>query len=445
MQIELDRPHWQPAVERMARGDLARLQAERLRTQVARALASPFYRRLWQGAGPIDPLDFRTPADVARLPFLHKSDLVDAQLREPPLGDLPMSPAEARREVYPVHVVGGSLYTVYGEQDLARTAEIGARIMWGLGLRPGELIHNAFGYGLFAGGISWHRAARAMGAAIIPIGTDSVKRQVEMLFNFRPVMLIGAPSHCLYLAERIQERGLSPRDIGLRYGLFGGEPGAGEPATRERLERLYGCPAFDFYGITEVGPLLAGECRLQEGLHWAEDHVLVEVINPTTMAPCAEGETGVLVLTDLTREDMPLIRYWTGDMATLVTEPCGCGRTLARSPGGVRGRLDELVMIRGAKFYPVQVERVLSSYGSLADEYRIVLERDPVTWLDRCRVEVEAAPGELPSPSLEDRLARRLSDELAVDISVQILPYGALERSPRRVRIVDRRSEAGGL
>ncbi|MBP2018853.1 phenylacetate-CoA ligase [Symbiobacterium terraclitae] len=443
MQIAVDRPHWRPTIERIPRAELAQMQAGRLRAQVARALASPFYRRLWQGAGPLDPADFRTPADVARLPFLHKSDLVNAQLREPPLGDLPMSPAEERREVYPVHVVGGSLYTVYGEPDLARTAEIGARIMWGVGLRPGELIHNAFGYGLFAGGISWHRASRAMGAALIPIGTDSVKRQVEMLFNFKPSLLIGAPSHCLYLAERIQERGLSPRDIGLRFGLFGGEPGAGEPATRRRLEHLYGCPAFDFYGITEVGPLLAGECRLQQGLHWAEDHVLVEVINPATLQPCAEGETGVLVLTDLTREDMPLIRYWTGDMASLVTEPCGCGRTLARSPGGVRGRIDELVMIRGVKFYPVQVERVLGGYGSLAEEYRIVLERDPVTWLDRCTVLVEAAPGEPPSPALEERIGRRLSDELAVDVLVRILPFGTLERSPRRVRIIDRRLEAG--
>ena len=212
------------------RVELARLQAERLRAQVERALASPFYRRLWQGVGPIDPADFRTPADVARLPFLHKSDLVDAQLRKPPLGDLPMSPAEERREVYPVHVVGGSLYTVYGERDLARTAEIGARIMWGLGLRPGELIHNAFGYGLFAGGISWHRAARAMGAAIIPIGTDSVKRQVEMLFNFRPVMLIGAPSHAVYLAERIQERGSRPGTSGSATASSAASPAPESPS-----------------------------------------------------------------------------------------------------------------------------------------------------------------------------------------------------------------------
>lgn len=436
------RPHWRPNIERIARPELMQIQVQRLQAQVERALTSPFYQRLWHGAGLLRPSDFRTPADVARLPFLHKADLVDAQLREPPLGDLPMGPAEERREVYPVHVVGGSLYTVYGEPDLARTAEIGARIMWGVGLRPGELIHNGFGYGLFAGGISWHRAARAMGAALIPIGTDSVKRQVEMLFNFKPAMLIGAPSHCVYLAERIQERGLSPRDVGLRFGLFGGEPGAGERSTRHRLEQIFGCPAYDFYGITEVNPLLAGECEMQQGMHWAEDHVLVEVINPDTHLPCAEGETGVLVLTDLTREDLPLLRYWTGDMVSLITEPCACGRTHARSLGGVRGRTDELVMIRGVKFYPVQVERVLASYGSLGEEYRIILERDEVTWLDRCTVQAEAAPGEPPSLALESRIARRLCDELGMELAVQLLPFGSLERSPRKARIVDRR--AGG-
>ncbi len=442
MQNTTPRPYWQPSVETMERQELERLQVQRLQLQVERAAASPFYQRLWHGVRTVRASDIRHPRDVARLPFLHKADLVEAQLREPPLGDLPISPAEERREVYPVNAVGGSLYTVYGEPDLARTAEIGARILWACGLRPGELIHNGFSYGLFAGGISIHRAARAMGAALIPIGTDSVKRQVELLFNFKPAMLVGAPSHILYLAERIQERGLSPADIGVRLGLFGAEPGAGESGTRSRLERLLGCRAFDFYGITEVGAMLAGECHLQEGLHWAEDHVLVEVIDPDTLEPCRPGETGVLVLTDLTRENMPLLRYWTGDMTTLSPEPCPCGRTHARSVGGIRGRTDELVMFRGAKFYPLQVERVLSSFGSLGEQYGIILERDPTTWLDRCTIQVEAAPSEpLPAPGMDTRVARRLQDELGAEVWVQIVPFGTLERSPRKqLRIEDRRS-----
>lgn len=442
MHTTAGRPYWQPSIETMERPELERLQVHRLQLQVERAAASPFYQRLWHGARTVRASDMRHPRDAARIPFLRKADLVEAQLREPPLGDLPISPAEERREVYPVNAVGGSLYTVYAEPDLARTAEIGARILWACGLRPGELIHNGFGYGLFAGGISIHRAARAMGAALIPIGTDSVKRQVEMLFNFKPAMLVGAPSHILYLAERIQERGLSPADIGVRLGLFGAEPGAAESGTRSRLEQLFSCRAFDFYGITEVGAMLAGECHLQQGIHWAEDHVLVEVIDPDTMQPCRPGETGVLVLTDLTREDMPLLRYWTGDMATISPEPCPCGRSHARSIGGIRGRTDELIMFRGAKFYPLQVERLLSGFGSLGDQYHIILERNPVTMLDRCMIQVEAAPGELlPAVGLEGRVARRLQDELGAEVSVQVLPFGALERSPRKQRrIEDRRA-----
>lgn len=186
--------------------------------------------------------------------------------------------------------------------------------------------------------------------------------------------------------------------------------------------------------------MLAGECHLQQGLHWAEDHVLVEVIHPDTLEPCPPGEEGVLVLTDLTRENMPLLRYWTGDIASLVTDPCPCGRTHARSVGGVRGRIDGLIMYRGVKFYPFQVERLLISYGLVSDSHRIVLERDPVTWLDRCTVFVEANPGDWAVAELQERLAQRLRDELGAELRVKVLPYGSLPRSPRKqLQIEDRR------
>ncbi|HYF96250.1 MAG TPA: AMP-binding protein [Symbiobacteriaceae bacterium] len=328
-----DRPYFQPEIETMSRGDLALMQVGHLQQQVRFAAASPFYRRLWGG----EPV-IRTIDDVRRLPFLHKQDLVAAHLREPPLGDLPVRSRTEWREVYPIPAVSESAYTVYAEADLARSAEIGARILWACGLRPGDLVHNGFNYGLFAGGIFIHRSTRAMGATVIPIGTDSVKRQVEFLFNLKPAMLVGAPSHVLYLAERIRERGLAPREIGVRIGLFGAEPGAAEAVSRARLEAIFGCRAYDLYGITEVGVVLAGECQCQQGLHWAEDHVLVEVIDPRTHNACQPGEQGVLVLTDLTRRNMPLLRYWTGDMTTLAWTPCPCGRTHARSVGGIAGR-----------------------------------------------------------------------------------------------------------
>ncbi|HLN61264.1 MAG TPA: hypothetical protein VK464_06880, partial [Symbiobacteriaceae bacterium] len=203
--------YWQPAIETMARSDLTQLQTRRLQQQLERAAAAPFYQRLWHGK----------PAHLRDLPFLQKHDLIAAQLRDPPVGDLPLSPKEQWREVYPVQVAGGSLYTVYADADLTRSSEVGARILYGAGLRPGDVLHNGFPYGLFAGGIFIHRAAKHLGATVVPIGTDSVQRQVEFLFNFKPAMLVGAPSHVLYLAERILERGLLPRDIGLKAGLFG--------------------------------------------------------------------------------------------------------------------------------------------------------------------------------------------------------------------------------
>jgi phenylacetate-CoA ligase len=436
MTTAVTRSYWQSEIETLARSDLNQLQAERLRAQVARCADSPFYRRLWQGN--VQPSDIRTNRDVVRLPFLHKRDLLEAQLREPPLGDLPVCQSGARREIYPFPAGGGAAYSAYAEADLLRTAQIGARILWGCGLRPGDLVHNGFSYGLFAGGISMHRAIHILGAAVVPIGTDSVKRQVEMLFNFRPALVIGTPSHLLYLAERIRERGLQPRDIGLRAVLYGAEPGAA--GSRSRLQQLFGCLAYDFYGSTEVGALLGAECPLQQGIHWAEDHVRVEIIDPERYERCRPGERGILVLTDLTRQDMPLLRYWTGDLATLAEEPCPCGRTHARSIGGIRGRTDDLVMYRGRKFYPVQVERILASYGSLSDEYRIVLERDAGAWADRATVLVEAAPGGAATAhSLEERVERHLVEELEAEISVKIVQYGSLERSVNKPRRVDDR------
>ena len=422
------RPFWQPDIETISRAGLEQLQADRLRQQVARVELNSLYRRHWQGKVSAGAIQSR--ADVLRLPFLHKQDLVDAQLREPPLGDLPTSPQGRCHEVYPVNTAGGIVYTACDDDDIARTAEIGARILWGCGLRTGDVLHNGFSYGLFAGGIFVHRAARAVGATLVPIGTDSIKRQVEMLYNFKPAMLVGAPSHASYLAERIVERGLSPREIGLRAGLFGAEPGVAAADTRSRLEQLFGCKAYDLYGITEVSTLLAGECPVQQGLHWAEDHVIVEVINPATLQPCFPGEQGVLVLTDLTRRSMPLLRYWTGDMAALVADPCACGRTHARSLGGIRGRTDELIIYRGVKFYPSQVVRILAG---LADHFRIVLERDPGSWYDRATLLAEAPHA--PAGMLE----QRLKEELGAEFQIRSVPYGTLERSPSIQRMVEDR------
>ncbi len=432
------RPFWQPDLETMRRDDLTALQFARLLHQVRRCADAPFYRRTWRTAG-FEPDQLKTLDDRHRIPFTYKQDLQECQVQEPPLGDLLHGPADARREIYPVSTSeGGMLYFAYSDADIERNREIGARILWGCGVRPGDLVHNSFGYGLFGGGLAVHRSTKAVGGGTIPIGTDSVKRQVELLFNLGPTVMVAIPSRAMYLVDRIRERGLIPRDVGLRIGIFGGEPGVS--SGRDRLEQAFGIKAYDLYGITEVGPLLAAECPEQDGLHWSEDHVLVEVLDPVTLRPSPPGEVGVLVLTDLTRDAMPLLRYWTGDLATLTTEPCRCGRTHARSPGGIRGRIDEMVIFRGAKFYPAKVEQVLYSYGEIGPEYRIVLEREAGRWEDSCTVLVEAAAGGTLSPRiLEERIRRHLKDEVHSDIDVQVVAYGSLDRVLNTTRRVEDR------
>lgn len=438
MLYALNRPYWQPEIETMDPEGLRLLQLARLQSQLKRCGATTFYQRLWAGSD-FDPGGLQSCADLTRIPFTRKEDLFAAQVSEPPFGDLAWGVGEARCEIYPISTAGGALlYSAYAAADIERSREIGARILWAAGVRPSDLVHNSFGYGLFGGGLSIHRAAAAIGASIVPIGTDSVQRQVELLFNLNPPAIVAFPSRALYLADQIRERGLNPRDAGLRVGLFGGEPGV--VGGRERLELVFGLKAYDLYGITEIATLLAAECSEQNGLHWAEDHVIVEVIDPVTMTPCRPGEIGVLVLTDLTRELMPLIRYWTGDLVALTDEPCPCGRTHARTPGGIRGRADEMAIFRGAKFYPARVEQVLYGFKELGAEYRIILERSEGDWADSCTVVVEEAQvAAHSSRSTEERLLRRLREEVHPDIGLRIVGYGSLDRTLRTARRVEDR------
>lgn len=431
------RPFWQSDVETLTRDQLQALQFARLKEQVNRSSAAAFYQRLWRIAG-FRPDLLQRPADLGRLPILLKQDLLEAQGREPPLGDMAWNAAGSWQEVFPVNTAGGGvLYTAYSAGDLERNREVGARILWGCGVRPGDVIHNGLVYGLFAGGLAVHRSAKAVGAGTIPIGSDSVQRQVEFLFNFKPTVVLDLPSHALHLADQIRERGLSPLDVGLRIGLFGGEPGVA--AGRSQLEQAFGIRAYDFYGITEVAPVMAAECVAQDGLHWAEDHFLVEIIDPDTQRPCRPGELGVLVITDLTGEHMPLLRYSTGDFAVLTDEPCRCGRTHVRTLGGIRGRADGMVIFRGRKFYPAKVEQVLAGHLRLSGEYRIVLEAQHRGWGDSCTVLVEAISA--GGPALEEirLLQQHLQDETHPDVTLQVLPYGTLERPGRERRVEDRR------
>ncbi|WP_264842088.1 phenylacetate--CoA ligase family protein [Caldinitratiruptor microaerophilus] len=425
-----------PDVEAMPRDRLRALQLERLRRQVSRLYRhSPFYRQRMDAAG-VSPRDIRSLDDIRRLPFTTRQDLLEMQRRSPPLGDHLVPPRERWVEIHPS---SGEvpLYMVWSKADVARITDMAARALYSAGARPGDLIHNALGYGLWVGGLAAHYGATAAGMVVIPIGTDSLRRQIEYLVNWAPRVLLTTPSQGLYLAEQIRERGLGPADLGLEVGIFAAEPGVEHPSTRQRLERALGLDAYDLYGLSEVTPIMAAECEAKAGLHWPEDHHLVEIIHPRTLEPVRPGEVGILVFTDLTRDALPLLRYWTNDYATWTDEPCACGRTLLRSPGGVLGRSDQLVIFRGAKFYPAELERILHEYPELGEEYRLVLERDPATLVDRCTLVVETAPQALwEGPQLAERLQRHLRDELRLVAEVRVVRYGSLERTMRQSRRV---------
>lgn len=438
---------WQPEIESMSRGALAAHQLQLLRRQVRRCYRlSPFYRRKLDAAG-VRPDQIQSLADVHRLPFTTREEFQDQQLRRPPMGEHTTVPPGRWREVHPT-TGGNPAYVAWSQPDLAAIGTVTARHLYACGIRPGDLIHNTLAYGLWPGGLALHYGSQTLGACVIPAGMDALKRQIEILVNFKPRVLVSMPSAALYLAEQLCERGLGPADTGLEIGIFAGEPGTGSPTTRSRLEAALGIRAFDLYGIAEVGPAMAGECRHQNGLHWPEDHYLVEIIDPETLTPCRPGEAGVLVLTDLTRTAMPFLRYWTNDCATLTTEPCPCGRTLARSPGGIAGRFDQMIIYRGAKFYPLQVAQVLHQFPELGEEFRAVLERDASSWLDHCTLMVEQAPSlaawELAG--LAARVERQVEEDLHVPVAVQVVRYGSLERTVTKGgRVQDRRSETWSL
>jgi phenylacetate-CoA ligase len=272
---------------------------------------------------------------------------------------------------------------------------------------------------------------------VIPIGAALTNRQIDYLLAGSTVLL-ATPSYALHIAEALRERGVSPDDIALEMGCFGGEAGTENPSTRGKIERGLGIDAYDYYGLAEIGPTFASECVAKAGIHWAEDHHLIEIINPDTLEPCAEGEIGVVVITHLSREATPMLRYWSNDYARYTSEPCACGRTHGRSVGGIMGRHDDLVIYRGAKFYPVQVEKVVRSFGELSDEFRIELTRDEQVGTDRCTVVAEINVG--GDSSVLTRLRSALREELLVTPDIRLEEFGTLERTTFKAqRILDLR------
>ena len=426
-------PTIRAAVETAPRERLLELQLERLRATVARVLDAPtlLAARLRE-AGVESAADVRSLDDLRRLPFTEKRDLREHY----PFGLLAV-PRERLARVHASSGTGGKPTVVaYTAADLEVWAEVMARCMAMAGVGAGTVVHNAYGYGLFTGGLGFHQGAERLGATVVPVSAGQTVRQAQLLLDLGGQVLCCTPSYALHIAEALHDAGIGPDELALEVGLFGAEPWSA--AMRERLERGLGIMALNMYGLSEiVGPGVSAECPQRAGSHVQEDHFLVEVVEPRSGEPLPPGESGELVFTTLTKEALPFLRYRTGDVAALNLEPCGCGRTLARM-GSLTGRLDDMLIIRGINLYPSEVERVLLAIEGIAPHYQLVLTRRGA--LDELAVQCEAAGDGAESGQLVRSAEDALREATGLAIAVELLEHGAVRRSEgKAVRVVDRR------
>ena len=421
-------------VERGPREQLRELQLERLRALVARLLdAVAVTRERLHRAGVHSGADVRSLDDLRRLPFSMKSDLREHY----PFGLL----AVPRQELVRVHAssgTGGKATVVgYTRRDLDTWTEVMARCLATAGVRPGMLVHNANGYGLFTGGLGFHQGAEMLGATVVPVSGGFTERQVTLLRDLQAQVLFATPSYALHIGQTLGDHGIGPDDLALEVGVFGGE--AWTPAMGAAIEDALGLTAVNMYGLSEiVGPGVAVQCREERaGSHVNEDHFLVEVIDPETGEPLPDGAEGELVFSTLTKEALPLLRYRTGDIASIDSAPCPCGRTLARM-GTVRGRRDEMLIIRGVNLYPSEIEHTLLHVEGVAPHYQLVVERPAA--LDELTVHCEPSDDGIDRDDLHARIARALRERTGISITVELLGPGAVPRSEgKAVRVVDRR------
>jgi phenylacetate-CoA ligase len=434
------RKYFDPKIELMDREELEALQLHELKLQLRRCHRnSEFYKEKFRGAG-IKPDDIRSLEDVIYLPFTTKQEIMEEQQAHPHFGRYTVAPPETWAELRPSPgTTGVPINTIWSHEDIKHISRWTARTMWTFGVRPGDIIQNGFGYGIWVAGISVHYAAIELGCFVIPIGTTKSERQIDYFLNPGSTVLLCTPSYALNIIEHLKQREISPKDIPLRIGCFGGEAGAEVPATRDKIENGLGIQAFDCYGLTVIGPIIATECSQKAGVHWIEDHLLVEIIDPETKKPCAPGEVGVLVITHLTKEATPMIRYWTDDFARLDKRKCKCGRTHARSVGGILGRAEDRITCGNVSFFPAQVENAVRGLDELSDEFSIELTTDLKAGADVCTVLVECIKDEDIS-KVTPQLKEALKKECEVIPEVKFVPFGTLKRTIFRAkRIVDKR------
>ncbi len=430
---------WDPA-ETLPREEVRALQGRRLAETVRRAARVPFYREALAAAG-VAPESIRSPDDVRRLPFTVKDDM----RRHYPLGLLAVPRAEVARVHGSSGTTGKPTFVAYTRRDLDTWSGLVARFLVSGGLRPEHTVHVAFGYGLFTGGFGLHYGIEKVGAGVVPAAGGNTPRQVLLIRDLGAEVLVCTPSYALHIGEVATAEGYGRGALPLRFGHFGGEPWTEE--LRVAIEDSLGILAFNNYGLSEViGPGVAGECGAREGMHVQEDHFVVECLHPETLEPVPEGEVGELVLTSLTKEALPVLRYRTRDLAALDRRPCPCGRTGVRM-GRVVGRSDDMLILRGVNVFPSQVEEALLRVEGTAPHYLIEVSRPGA--LDEAVVRVEVRPGDFSDEmrqmvELRDRIDREIHAVTGVRMTVELVAPGTLERSVGKARrVLDHRAPAG--
>lgn len=416
---------WNKKWECAPRKDIEEIQLERLKATVKRVYDNvPYYRKTLDSMG-VHPQDIRKLDDIRKLPFTTKDVLRDNY----PFGLFAVPKDELLRVHASSGTTGKPTVVGYTRNDLETWSELVARVVTQAGVTNKDMAQVAFGYGLFTGAFGLHYGLEKVGAAVIPVSVGNTERQIMLMQDFEATALISTPSYALYMAEVAEKMDIAPKKLPLKYGLFGSEACTEE--MRQELEKQWGILVTDNYGLSEVmGPGVSGECQFQNGMHIAEDHFIVEIIDPVTEEPKDYGEEGEVVITTLTKEAIPIIRYRTRDISSLNPEPCRCGRTSMRMKK-ISGRTDDMLIIRGVNVFPSQIESVLVQSEGLTPNYMLVVTKNG--YMDELEVQVEVTEEIFTDrfkelEALEKRIVHRLYTVLGLNAKVRLVAPNSLKR-----------------
>lgn len=430
-------PIWNKRCETMGRADKEQLQLERLQATVNRAYRNVrFYHGQFEELG-VEPEDVTSLDDLRRLPFTTKEDLRGAY----PYGMFSVPLKEIVRIHSSSGTTGRATVVGYTRNDLRTWSEMVARVISAAGVTRNDVVQITFGYGLFTGGFGLHYGAERVGASVIPVSAGNTERQIQIMQDFKTTALVGTPSYALHIAEVMEEMGVDPKSLSLRVGMFGAEPST--EAMRTEIERRLQILATDNYGLSEVmGPGVSGDCELKCGMHINDDHFLVELIDPVTLEPVPYGSQGELVITTLTKEGIPLLRYRTRDLTILNPEPCECGRTTMRM-AKVHGRTDDMLIIRGVNVFPSEIETLLFEIEGIEPHYQIILERkaalDEFTLLVEVSREIFTGQMSLLM-DLENKIKARMHSAMGITPKLKLVEHRTLERTLGKAkRVIDNR------